>query len=87
MMYLKMAKESYQNSFVIRTYNFSELAQLYNPHIAKNSASFRLRSWINQSPTLAEKLNLKPFTRILTPNQVRMIVEHFDMPEKEITEN
>lgn len=82
-----MAKESTQNSFVIRTYNFSELAQLYNPHITKNSASYRLKSWINQCPTLTEKLNLKPHTRILTPNQVRLIIEHFDAPENVLTIN
>lgn len=69
-----------EKAFVIRTYGFSELAQLYNPNIAKGSASYRLKSWINQSPELSQKLQLKPFTRILTPIQVRLIVEHFDAP-------
>ena len=70
-----------ENFFIIRTYGFSELAQMYNPHIAKNSASFRLKCWIKNCPELAEKLNLKPHTRILTPKQVRLIIKYFDVPE------
>lgn len=70
-----------ENHFVIRTYGFAELAQLYNPNITKNSASYRLKCWIKNSPELVKNLNLKPHTRILTPKQVRLIIKYFDVPE------
>jgi len=80
-MYFKMAKESYQNTFVIRSYGFSELAQLYLPNISRNSASYRLKCWIEKNTELSTKLKLQPFTKILTPAQVRLIVEYLDFPE------
>jgi len=70
-----------ENYFVIRTYGFAELAQMYNPHITKNSASYRLKCWINNCPELLHKLQLKPYTRILNPSQVKLIINHFDLPE------
>ena len=69
-----------EQHFIIRTYGFGELAQLYNPHITKNAASYRLKCWIKNNHELFSKLQLKPHTRILTPNQVRIIIEYLDTP-------
>ena len=65
--------------FKIRTYGFGELAQLYMPHITPKSASNRLRAWINHNSNLSRNLELsghKKGSKILTPQQVKLIVEH-----------
>lgn len=72
-----------EEKFKIRTYGFGELAQLYFPNITKNSASWLLTKWINQSNELQTKLTetgKKPKQRILSPIQVKLIVETFGEP-------
>ncbi len=69
-----------EKQFEIRTYSFCELAQLYNPNITKGAAVFRLKAWIKNKPELSTKINLNPYTRILTPKQVKLIIEYFDEP-------
>lgn len=72
-----------EQGFKIKAYSFGELARLYFPHIAKNSASWQLTCWINGSNALKEaleKTGKKPKQRILSPIQVRLIVDAFGEP-------
>ena len=73
-----------EKHFVIRTYGFCELAQLYNPNVTKSSASRMLKRWIENAPELQEKLQLKKWSKTLTPIQVKIIVGWFDVPEMPI---
>lgn len=70
-------------TFTIRTYGFGELAQLYFPNISKNSASWQLNRWIreNSDLTLAlEKAGKRKGQRLLSPAQVKLIVQAFGEP-------
>ena len=72
-----------QEPFRIRAYGFRELAQLYLPNIKPHSASLRLKAWTEGSPGLKEKLGelgFKPRIKVLTPEMVRVIVEHLGEP-------
>lgn len=72
-----------EQKFHVKTYGFGELAQLYFPHITKNSASWQLTCWINESTSLKEaleKFGKKPKQRILSPTQVKLIVDAFGEP-------
>ena len=72
-----------EEKFRIKSYGYCELAQLYFPNISKKSASAQLRRWIKLSDTVVTKLqNLgyKLGLRILTPAQVKVIVEEFGEP-------
>jgi len=57
-----------ENHFVIRSYGFGELAQMYLPNITLNSASKKFRRWINLNSILKELI--PPQTRDLTPKMV-----------------
>jgi len=72
-----------EKEFVIRSYGYGELAQLYFKHISKKSATDQFRKWIKSSKKLKyilEELGYKPRQRILTPRQVREIIEEFGEP-------
>ncbi len=72
-----------EKKFEIRTYGFNELAQLYFPHIAKESASRMFSQWIHCSPQLLQNLintEWKKRSKYFTPKQVKVLVEHFDPP-------
>lgn len=59
-----------------------ELALLYFPQCTPRSASVQLKKWISH-PQLAEKLKNADYhnrQKILTPRQVRLIVEHLGEP-------
>jgi len=75
-----------ENQFIIRTFSFCELAQLYNPNLTKNSASFRLKQWIEESQEFKDRLQLKKYTKTLKPWQVKEIVELFGTPETVVIE-
>lgn len=69
--------------FHIRAYGRTELAQLYNPHLAPSTAWHRLRAWIAACPGLSERLRETGLTgteRTWTPRQVQMIVEALGEP-------
>ncbi|MCD7977760.1 MAG: DUF4248 domain-containing protein [Tannerellaceae bacterium] len=62
----------------IKVYSIQELGLIYFPENTPESASAHLRRWINQ-PQLYEKLTATGYRRgqkILTPKQVRIIVDH-----------
>jgi len=72
-----------EKTFEIRTYGFGELAQLYFPHVAKQSASRMLGLWIHSNKGLQTKLieaSWKKRSKYLTPKQVKVIVGHLDTP-------
>jgi hypothetical protein len=70
-----------EKEFVIRTYGYGELAQRYFPNIAKKSASAQLRRWIKDRVlTTLLKNGYQIGNRILTPTQVKIIVDEFGEP-------
>jgi hypothetical protein len=72
-----------EKEFVIRSYGYCELAMLYFPNSTKKSASAQLGRWIRQNEKLKkqwDELGFKTRKKILTPNQVKLIVEQFGEP-------
>ena len=72
-----------EKKFETRTFGFGELAQLYFPHITKESASRMFSQWIYSSSELLTKLselNWKKRAKYFTPKQVKVLIEHFDPP-------
>lgn len=69
--------------FVLRSYGFGELSQLYFPNIKKKSAASNLKKWIVNTPKLINKLHQADWQekrRSLMPSHVKIIVEHFGEP-------
>ena len=69
--------------FKIRSYGYCELALLYFPNCNKRSASTQLGRWLQQNEKLKVQLlelGYKPRKKILTPSQVKLIVELFGEP-------
>lgn len=69
--------------FRIKTYGRTELAQLYNPEVASETAWRRLRAWILKSPGMMERLmaaGYKRGQRVFTPKQVGIIVDGVGEP-------
>ncbi len=72
-----------EETFKIRAYGYSELAQLYFPNVTKKSASVQLRRWILLNKKLESELQetgFKPGQRLLTPKQVASIVNQLGSP-------
>jgi len=72
-----------EETFKIRAYGYSELAQLYFPHITKKSASVQLRRWILLNKKLESELlqtGFKPGQTLLTTKQVKFILSEFGTP-------
>lgn len=69
--------------FRIKAYGLQELGQMYFPNSTPRSASAQLKKWINHNTRLLACLIEAGYysgQRILTPKQVRIIVEHLDPP-------
>ena len=69
--------------FKIRSYGYGELALLYFPNSTKKSASSQLGRWVRQNEKLKMQLielGYKPRKKILTPVQVKLIVELIGEP-------
>lgn len=65
------------------SYGYGELAQLYFPKISKKSAAWQLRRWIVANKTLQEnlkKVGFIPGKKLLTPAQVKVLVDEFGEP-------
>jgi len=72
-----------EKEFVIRSYSYCELAMLYFPNSNKRSASTQLGRWVRQNEKLKMQLlelGFKPRKKILTPSQVKLIVELLGAP-------
>jgi len=69
--------------FTLRTYGFGELAQLYFPAVSAKTASTNLNNWIKAAPELSAALfaaGRRPGFKILSPAQVKLIIEAFGEP-------
>ena len=69
--------------FKIRSYGLQELGQAYFPNSTPRQASAQLKRWIMHAPDLLRRLIAAGYyhgQKLLTPKQVRLIVEHLDPP-------
>ena len=69
--------------FKIRSYGYGELALLYFPNSTKKSASTQLGRWVRQNEKLKMQLlalGYQPRKKILTPSQVKLIVDFLGEP-------
>ena len=69
--------------FKIKTYGYCELAQLYFPLIAKQSATVQFRRWIKVNGKLQQELTtcgFNKFQKLLTPKQVAIIIRFIGKP-------
>jgi hypothetical protein len=72
-----------EKEFEIRSYSYCELAMLYFPNSTKKSASAQLGRWIRANEKLKKQwveMGFKPRKKILTPNQVKCVVDVFGQP-------
>jgi hypothetical protein len=72
-----------EKEFVILSYGYCELAMLYFPNSTKKSASAQLGRWIRENEKLKiqwKELGFRPKKKILTPNQVKLIIDVFGEP-------
>jgi len=70
--------------FKIRAYGKQELAQLYLPDNLPSSASAALQRWIDGDEdfkTDMAKAGYHKGQKLLTPKQVKIIVEYLDPPD------
>ena len=70
-------------TFTIRTYTKSELAQLYAPYVCSRAACKKLQMWIKRNAELHDALlrsGLTPHSKEYTPYQVRLIVDALGEP-------
>ena len=71
------------STFKLRSYGYSELAQLYFPHITKKSASVQLRRWLILNKKLnacLDETGFVPGQKLLTPKQVGLVLEFLGEP-------
>ena len=69
--------------FQIRSYGRTELAELYNPQVAPETAWRKLRAWIKKYPGMIDNLiaaGYKMGQRTFTPMQVKIIVDGIGEP-------
>ena len=72
-----------QGQFAIKAYSKRELAMLYFPDIEPESATRQLQLWIDRCTALSDALRASNYIhrqRILTPKQVRLIVDYLGEP-------
>lgn len=80
---MEKKKEEAEETFRIKAYGLQELGMLYFPKSTPRSASTQLKKWINNNGRLLSQMIEAGYyngQKILTPKQVRIIVEHLDPP-------
>lgn len=74
----------HQTEFKIRSYGYSELAQLYRPNVKPQNAWNTLKNWIDNNSELTEALKKTGYgkcsKRTFTPYQVLLIVKYLGSP-------
>lgn len=63
--------------------SWTELALAYAPELSESAARRRLHEWLHISPELMARLQATGFRsrqRVLTPKQVKIIMEHLGEP-------
>lgn len=71
------------NTFVIRAYGRTELAQIYSPNLCPDAAFRKLKHWIDLCPGLRSRLEAlggSSRSRSYTPAQVELIVAALGEP-------
>ena len=71
------------DSFIIRTYTKKELALMYFPDSMPRTAVNHLMAWIHRCTPLWHQLQQMGYyasSKVLTPRQVKAIVEHLGEP-------
>jgi len=69
--------------FTLKSYGMQELGLLYFPTSTPASASMQLKKWITKSEKLLTDLSEAGYRsgqKLLTPKQVRLIVDHVGEP-------
>lgn len=72
-----------QSEFQLKSYGWQELAILYAPGLTPHSAAKRLTKWVLVNQDLYDRLlrvGWKAGSRLLTPIQVRVIVDTLGEP-------
>lgn len=71
-----------EKHFKSRAYGLKELAMLYFPNIAPQSASNQLRRWMRRQPLMGRlaAAGYRKGQKILTPKQVALIADHVGDP-------
>lgn len=80
---MNKGNQAVAGDFRIKSYGRTELAQLYTPMVAAETAWRKLRSWIASYPGLTDRLRsigYQTTQRTFTPAMVRMIVEAIGEP-------
>jgi len=70
-------------NFSIKCYGLQELALFYFPLSSPAAASCQFKKWINRSQQLKDNLTEAGYTngqKLLTPRQVKLIVDHVGEP-------
>lgn len=78
-----MRQTEEEKRFRIRRYGKAELGLLYAPERSKHNAWDAVKTWINQCQPLSEALlaaGLTVHTRVLSPRQVELIIQHLGEP-------
>ena len=76
------------DEFEVRSYGWQELAVLYGPDLMPASAGKRLSQWVGVNPELKTELQgngWRKGKKMLTPLQVRTIVQYLGEPLKQGT--
>ena len=79
----RMAHNETVGGFKIRSYSKAELGLLYAPQRNKHNAWEAVKNWIDRCQPLSEALlssGLTGSTRVLSPRQVELIVQHLGEP-------
>lgn len=74
---------SLEAPFPVRSYGKGELAMLYIPHVAQQTAVNQFNEWIHTAPGLEQRLldtGMNRACRRYTPAQVRLMVNVFGEP-------
>ncbi|MCD7977423.1 MAG: DUF4248 domain-containing protein [Tannerellaceae bacterium] len=76
-----MQKE--KEEFIIQSYSWKEIACMYHPGVKPDTATKRLRKWLDIHPTLIqelEKVGWKKGMKVLSPLQIEVLVYHLGGP-------
>ncbi len=83
MPYVIQKKNLFSRLLPKQVYGFGEQAQMYFPAVSPKTASTNLNNWIKSAPALKSALcetGRRPGCKILSPAQVRLIVDAFGEP-------
>ena len=80
---MKTDDDSLETPFPVRSYGKGELAMLYIPNVAQQTAVNQFNEWVHTAPGLEQRLldtGMNHACRRYTPAQVRLMVDIFGEP-------